>query len=161
NSGVACWGADGEADNSRITFKNCRFLTQKPVKSALRFEGNGSEAKNKGIRLLESRLEGPFEAAIRFAAPAVDIELNRNRFFRCIVGILYEQSSPRYQAQWEIKNNTFAEVTKSALVFQASPLAGENSRVRITNNLFYHCGTMGQLDERVLADETRWVFAGA
>ena len=158
NSGVACWGADGEADNSRITFKNCRFLTEKPVKSALRFEGNGSEAMNKGIRLLDSRLEGPFEAAIRFQAPAIDIELSRNRFFRCGTGVLYEQSSPRHQAQWEIKNNCFAEIHKSALVFQAAPLAAENSRIRITNNLFYHCGQVGQLDERQVVEDSHVVF---
>jgi serine/threonine protein kinase len=158
NSGVACWGADGEADNNRITFKNCRFLTEKPAKSALRFESNGTEAVNTGIRLLESRLEGPFEAAIRFQAAANDIELSRNRFFRCDIGILYEQSSPRHQAQWEIKNNCFAEIRKSALLFQAAPLAGENSRIKITNNLFYHCGSIGQLDEREIGDESRFVF---
>jgi eukaryotic-like serine/threonine-protein kinase len=158
NSGVACWGADGEADNSRITFKNCRFLTEKPVQAALRFEGQGGTAMNKGIRLLDSRLEGPFEAAIRFAAPAIDIELSRNRFFRCGIGILYERSSPRHQAQWEIKNNCFAEIPKTALLFQAAPLAAENSRIRITNNLFYHCGTAGQLDEHDVGEESHWVF---
>jgi hypothetical protein len=161
NSGVACWGADGEADNSsRITFKNCRFLTEKPVKSALRFEGNGSEVVNKGIRLFDSRLEGPFEAAIRFGAPAIDIELGHNRFFRCGAGILYEQSSPRHRAQWEIKNNCFAEIPKSALIFQAAPLAGESSNIRITNNLFYHCGSTGQLNEREVVEESRLVFRG-
>jgi serine/threonine protein kinase len=160
NSGVACWGADGEADNSRITFRNCRFLTEKPVKSALRFDGNGNEAMNKGITLSESRLEGPFEAAIRFAAPAIDIDLNRNRFFRCGTGVLYERSSPRHQAQWEIKNNCFAEISKSALAFQAAPLAGENSRIKIINNLFYHCGTIVELDEQI-GDESRWVFAAS
>jgi serine/threonine protein kinase len=160
NSGVACWGADGEADNHQITFKNCRFLTEKPVKSALRFEGSGSEAVNKGIGLLDSRLEGPFEAAVRFQAPAIDIDLSRNRFFGCGVGILYEQSNPRHQAQWEIKNNCFAEIRKSALVFQAAPLAGENSHISITNNLFYHCATMGQLDEHQLGEDSGWVFRG-
>src|SRR5262249_14266440 len=148
NSGVACWGADGEADNSRITFKNCRFLTEKPVKAALRFEANGSEAMNRRVRLLDSRLEGPFEAAIRFAAPAIDIEVSRNPSVRSGSGILYERSSPRHQAQGEIKNTCLAEIPKSPPVSQSAPLAAENSRIRITNNLFYHCAPAGQLDER-------------
>jgi serine/threonine protein kinase len=160
NSGVACWGADGEADSGRITFKNCRFLTEKPVKSAICFEQNSASPMNKGIRVLGSRFEGPFESAIRFAAPAIDIELRQNRFFRCSVGILYERSSPRYQAKWEVKNNCFAEIPKSALLFQAAPLAAEGSHIRIINNLFYHCGASGQLDEREVGEESKWVFLG-
>jgi hypothetical protein len=148
----------GEA-NQPVTLQRLRAVPTRSAISALTFDGRPGEG-NRFVRVQESRLEGPYTAAVTFAGPATDVEFTRNRFFNSTDGLYYLRTTPPAALGLTIASNTFCNIAGVGLRFETSPPA-DGSRVVLSSNLFAHTGTLARVDDffpRPLETHAAWIW---
>jgi serine/threonine protein kinase len=122
-----------------VTLARSRVAPGKTRPSALRFD----EASN--VRVTDTRLEGPFQAAVVLNGPATGLEFTRNRIYNTVDGILYKKATPPHAVSLTLTSNTFCEIEKVGLHFETTPPLDATS-VTLTSNLFARTGTLARID---------------
>jgi serine/threonine protein kinase len=146
-----------------IAFSNCTGGAKDPVllhrvriavpaqgESAVIFRVNPqlTPLYNQYHRITDCRFEGPAKnGAVHLAAPVLDLELQRNRFYNSGDGIIYVKAAPRNPVQLTLEHNTFSQESV-ALRFHGLPLADKDSWVVIRNNLFAKTGVLAEVDDQ-------------
>jgi eukaryotic-like serine/threonine-protein kinase len=148
----------GEADQP-VMLQRLRTVPVHSAVSALRFDGRPGEG-NHFVHVQDSRLEGPYTAAVSFSGPVSSVEFVRNRFFNSTDGLFYLRSTPPAALGLTLASNTFCNITGVAIRFETSPPA-EGSRVVLTSNLFAHTGTLARVDDffpRPSETQAAWIW---
>jgi eukaryotic-like serine/threonine-protein kinase len=142
----AVWlrGCSGNADRP-VTLRHVRATPNRSAPSALLFEPPAGEAVRQ-VRVVECRLEGPYQAAAIVAGPATEIEFKNNRIFNAQDGLLYRKATPAHPLALTLSGNTFCDVEKCALHFETVPPL-DGSRVTLTSNLFARVGVLARTDD--------------
>jgi serine/threonine protein kinase len=154
------WNCTGKSDKERIELKRLRFTTAADVRAALVFNVNPNVIPecNDQIDVAECRFEGPYNAAVRLAGPALNVNLHRNRFYGSKTALLYTRGAPRHQIQLTLDSNTFCDIHKTCLQFEGMPLSDRDNRVVVKNNLFFRVARLGEMDEGERLNEKDLVF---
>jgi hypothetical protein len=150
-SAVSLSDCSGEAD-SPVTLHRLRAAPTHAAAAAVRFDGRPGEG-NRCVHVLESRLEGRYEAAVTFTGPSVDIEFVRNRLFNTTDGFLYRTATPPAALGLTLASNTFCTVAGVAVRFENSPPPAV-SRVTFSKNLFARTGSLARIDNATRAAGT-------
>jgi serine/threonine protein kinase len=143
-NGVVLRHGTGTAEQP-VTLQRLRIKPVRAAASAVAFEALGGES-NRHVRVLDCRLEGPYQSAVRLGGPATDIELRRNRLFNAADGILYARTTPTAPLRLTLVSNTFCALEKFGLHFETLPPL-DRSRITLTNNLFARTGTLARVDD--------------
>jgi serine/threonine protein kinase len=153
-SGIALRNCAGE-DLRPVTLQRLRVVPTRAAGSALHFDSRGEEV-NRAIRVVNCRLEGPYEAAVVLSGRTADVELTHNRVFNATDGVVYRKVVPAYPAGVRLASNTFYRITELALHFEVAPPA-DGSRLELTRNLFGHVGRLAHVEG--FAGEAGQLFA--
>jgi serine/threonine protein kinase len=143
-SAVCLHGCTGSADQP-VTLERLRAKPTRSAASAFLFEGRADEG-NRHVRVLDCRLEGPYQAAVLFAGPAGEIEFRHNRVYNAVDGLLYRKATPAHPLSLTLTANTFCEIEKVGLHFETTPPL-DGGRVALTSNLFARTGTLARVDD--------------
>ena len=142
-----------------VTLQRVRAASARGAASALAFEGRPGGG-NRSVRVLDGRLEGPYQAAVTISGPAADLEFVRDRVYNAADGVVYRKASPPAPLGLTLASNTFCEIEKAAIRLEAAPPL-EGSRVAFANNLFARTGTVAVLDgfrPEPAATAAQWVW---
>jgi len=152
--GITFWNASGGTDRSAITLRRVRVAAPaKDAEAAFVFHANPrvSPSSNQHFVVEDCRLEGPFaRAAVELLSPVVDVTFRHDRFFNAPDGFFYKKAVPRYQLQLTLEGNTFADISRAALYFEASPVADGSSQVALNGNLFSRTAALARVEEEEL-----------
>jgi hypothetical protein len=157
-SGVALRNCAGE-DNRPVTLRRLRVVPTRAAPSALVFESRGEEV-NRTVRVLDCRLEGPYDAAVAVSGRTADVELSHNRVFNATNGVSYRRATPAYPVGLRLTSNTFYKIAGAGLHFEAAPPV-EGSRVELTRNLFGQTGRLVHVEGFVpepRQTSARWIW---
>ncbi|HLH29293.1 MAG TPA: hypothetical protein VKW77_10270, partial [Acidimicrobiales bacterium] len=143
-SAVNLSDCSGEAE-SPVSLHHLRAVPTHTVASALRFEGRPGEG-NRCVRVQDSRLEGPYQAAVTLTGTAIDVEFVHNRFFNATDGLFYRRATPSGSLGLTLASNTFCNLTGVAVRFETTPPPAV-SRVTLSKNLFARTGTLARVDD--------------
>ncbi len=128
-----------------VTLQRLRIVPVRAASAALALVA-GSGESNRHVRVLECRLEGPYQAAIELRGPAADIELKHNRIYSAADGVRYARTMPAAPLDVSIDANTFCAIEKVGIHFETLPPV-DRSQVRLTNNLFVRTATLAHVDD--------------
>jgi eukaryotic-like serine/threonine-protein kinase len=145
--------------NQPVTLQHLGIVPTQAAASALRLEGRPGEG-NHFLHVSDSRLEGPYRAAVTIAGPATDVEFKQNRFFNCTDGLFYRRMTPPAVLGLTLLSNTFASIEGVGLRFETSPPA-DGSRVTLDRNLFARAGTLARIDDffpRPTGTPAAWIW---
>jgi serine/threonine protein kinase len=158
-SGVALHHCTG-TDKLPVTLQRLRIVPVRAASSALSFEA-GSGESNRHVRILDCRLEGPYQSAVELRGPAADIELKHNRIYRSADGVFYARTTPAAPLDLSLEANTFCAIEKLGLHFETLPPV-DRGQIRLTNNLFAHTGTLARVDDfapQPRQARSQWIWA--
>jgi serine/threonine protein kinase len=127
-----------------LTLQRLRAMPTREAHAALLFETHEGQT-NRGIRVIDCRLEGPYQAAVVFQGAAEQIELTHNRIYNSIDGLLARKAASPVSFDVALNGNTFYAIEKVGIHLEAVPLAA-SSRLLFTRNLFAHTGTLARID---------------
>ncbi len=120
--------------NRPVLLQRLRVTTALGNEAALSLEAEPGRV-NRSIRVHDCRFEGPFQAAVRLAAPVIELDLQRNRFHRAVDGVLYKSAGPRHALQVTLLNNTFLDVNR-IVHFETLPAGEPTNQIVMRDNLF-------------------------
>ena len=158
-SGVTLRNCTGEA-NRPVTLQRLRIVPNRVAASALYFDSRGEEI-NRSVRVLDCRLEGPYEAAVMLSGRTAAVELARNRIYHATDGVLYRKAAPAYPVGVRLESNTFYKIANVGVHFEAAPPA-EGSRVEMTRNLFGQTARLAHVEGFVpepRQTSARWIWS--
>lgn len=131
-----------EAAFTRVWIRPRRPQNQ-PAQSAISLQGSSCN----GLQIRNSRLEGPYLAAIRIAAPLQRFLMEHCKLYAGLgQGMCWTDAlTPDSRLALIIQQNTFWNF-ESGLLFQA-PLKAEDIQIVIRNNVFYQVKNVLQVDQ--------------
>jgi eukaryotic-like serine/threonine-protein kinase len=106
----------------------------------------GSKAATTNVKIIDSRIDGPCQAAIRVQSSLVEVLFERDRFHRASVAIEYEQHNPPHSLGLSLRQSTLAEID-SVFHLQTLPPEQTGCVVRIQDNLFYRVQRVMRVDD--------------
>jgi hypothetical protein len=130
-------------DEQPVSLLRTRFAHSCEDAAALRLCVQG-DAINRQVQILESRFEGPSRSAVDVLGGVKGLLIKGNRFYQTTSGIFYRKQRADQPFQSTLEANTFCAVQK-ALHFGNLP-AGKQTRLEVTNNLFYATKKLAQID---------------
>ena len=147
-------------DKLPVTLQRLRIVPVRAASSALAFEA-GSGESNRHVRVLDCRLEGPYQAAVELRGPAADIELKHNRIYSAADGVRYVRTTPAAPLGLSLDANTFCAIEKVGVQFETLPPV-DRGQVRLTNNLFARTATLAHVDDfapQPRQSRSQWIWS--
>jgi hypothetical protein len=151
-----CRGEEGRP----VVLRRVRVTPGRRATAALLLEARADEP-SRHVRVGGCRLEGPYQAAVLLSGPAADLTFEGNRIYNAVDGLLVRKGMPAHPVALTLTGNTFCDIEKVAVHFEATPPA-DGSRVALTNNLFARTGTLARVDDfdpQPKQVAARWVWA--
>src|SRR5262249_38499387 len=105
-----------------------------------------SKLLTSNVKVIDSRFDGPCQAAFRIESSVIGIAIERNRIHRSNAGIDYVRHNPPYNLDMTLRSNTFAEL-EYAFHFQTLPPNQTGCTVRIDSNLFFRLQRVMRVDD--------------
>jgi serine/threonine protein kinase len=147
-------------DKLPVTLQRLRIVPTRAAASALALEA-GSGESNRHVRVLDCRLEGPYQSAVELRGPAADIELKHNRIYSADDGVRYARTTPAAPLGLSLDANTFCAIEKVGIHFKTLPPV-DRGQIRLTNNLFARTGTLAQVDDfapQPRQSRSQWIWS--